>query len=274
MDCSKSVDVEIASLLEMMDKKYGYDFRRYSQAHIKRRIMNRLQMGGYSSVQELKERVESSDIIASQFLQDLSITVTEMFRDPDFYRSLRATVIPILKTYPFIKIWHAGCSTGQEAYSMAILLKEEGLYDRTTIYATDFNQEALNKAKEGIFPGRLMKEYTLNYQASGGKESFSNYYTSSYEMTIMDQDLKKNIVWANHNLVTDAVFAEVHLVLCRNVLIYFDKELQSKVHSLFYNSLIKGGVLCLGSKEGLKFGPYSKEYVELDNEQKIFKKRY
>lgn len=274
MDCSNSTDLEIASLLEMVENRYGYDFRNYSQAHIRRRIMNRLSMGGYSSVQELKERVESDEVVASRFLQDLSITVTEMFRDPEFYSALRSTVIPILKTYPFIKIWHAGCSTGQEAYSMAILLKEEGLYDRTTIYATDFNQEALNRAKEGIYPGKLMKDYTFNYQDSGGKEAFNNYYTSSYEMAIMANDLKKNIVWANHNLVTDAVFAEVHLVLCRNVMIYFEKELQSKVHSLFYDSLIKGGVLCLGSKESLKFGPFSNAYMELDKKQKIFKKRY
>lgn len=274
MDCSNSTDHEIASLLEMVEEKYGYDFRNYSQAHIRRRIMNRLKMEGNWSVQELKERVESDKLIAARFLQDLSITVTEMFRDPDFYLSLRSNVIPVLKTYPFIKIWHAGCSTGQEAYSMAILLKEEGLYDRTTIYATDFNQEALTKAKEGIYPGKLLKDYTLNYQAAGGKEAFNTYYTSSYEMAIMSQELKKNIVWANHNLVTDAVFAEVHLVLCRNVLIYFEKELQAKVHSLFYNSLIKGGVLCLGSKESLKFGPFSQCYAEVDKKQKIFKKRY
>lgn len=274
MSCSDSIESEIASLLEVVDKKYGYDFRKYSQAHITRRIMNRLNLGGYSSISDLKEKVESDEQTAYQFLQDLSITVTEMFRDPAFYRSLRSVVVPILKTYPFIKIWHAGCSTGQEAYSMAILLKEEGLYDRTTIYATDFNQEALNKAKEGIYSGKLMKDYTLNYQESGGEEAFSDYYTSSYEMAIMDQDLKRNIVWANHNLVTDSVFAEVHLVLCRNVMIYFDKELQSKAQGLFYNSLIKGGVLCLGSKESLKFGPFSNAYLELDHKQKIFKKRY
>lgn len=236
--------------------------------------MNRMNMGGFSSIQELKEKVENDEGVAARLLQDLSITVTEMFRDPDFYRLLRSVVVPVLKTYPFIKIWHAGCSTGQEAYSMAILLKEEGLYERTTIYATDFNQEALTRAKEGIYSGKLMKEYTQNYQESGGRESFSDYYTSSYEMAIMDQDLKRNIVWAHHNLVTDSVFAEVHLVLCRNVLIYFDKELQGKVHGLFYNSLIKGGLLCLGSKESLKFGPFSNSYTELDKKQRIFKKRY
>lgn len=260
--------------MEIVDEKYGYDFSGYSQAHIRRRVLNRLSMSGFSSIKELMDSVERDKTIASKLLMDLSITVTEMFRDPDFFKALRSTVIPILRTYPFIKIWHAGCSTGQEAYSMAILLKEEGLYDRTTIYATDFNQEALNSAKEGIYSGNLMRTYTQNYQEAGGKESFSDYYTSSYEMAIMDQELKRNIVWANHNLVTDAVFAEVHLVFCRNVLIYFDKELQNKVHRLFYDSLIKGGVLCLGSKESLKFGPNSNSYTEMDKKQRIFKKRY
>jgi chemotaxis protein methyltransferase CheR len=156
---------------------------------------------------------------------------------------------------------------------MAIILQEEGLYDRTTIYATDFNQHALNKAKEGIFSNRLMKEYTANYQLSGGKESFSSYYTSNYGSIIMNQSLKRNIVWANHNLVTDSVFAEAHLILCRNVLIYFDKTLQNKVQKLFYESLINGGILCLGSKEGLRFTDFFEEYIELDKNQRIFKKR-
>jgi chemotaxis protein methyltransferase CheR len=197
-----------------------------------------------------------------------------MFRDKAFYKSLRENVIPILKTYPFIKIWHAGCSTGQEAYSMAIMLQEEGLYDRTTIYATDFNQQALNHAKEGIYSTALIKEYTTNYQLSGGKESFSNYYTSNYDSVIMNQSLKKNIVWANHNLVTDSVFAEANLILCRNVLIYFDKELQNKVQTLFYNSLISGGILCLGSKESLRFSDVYENYIDCDSKQRIFKKKY
>lgn len=274
MDCSQATDQEIASLLAMIEKEYGYDFRSYSQAHIRRRITNRLNLSGYASVQELKQHVERNRVVAAALLRDLSITVTEMFRDPDFFRSLRSEVIPVLQTYPFIKIWHAGCSTGQEAYSMAILLKEEGLLERTTIYATDFNQEALDQAREGIYPSKLMKEYTLNYQEAGGEEAFSNYYRSSYEKAIMSSELKKNIVWANHNLVTDAVFAEVHMVLCRNVLIYFDKELQEKVHHLFFDSLIKGGFLCLGNKEGLKYGPFANSYQEVDGKQKIFKKRY
>jgi chemotaxis protein methyltransferase CheR len=153
-------------------------------------------------------------------------------------------------------------------------MQEEGLYDRTTIYATDFNQRVLNMAKEGIFSNKLMKEYTTNYQLSGGKESFSDYYTSHYDHVIMNQSLKKNIVWANHNLVTDSVFAEVHLILCRNVLIYFDKELQNKTQKLFYDSLINGGILCLGVKEGLRFTDMCEKYFELDKKQRIFKKKY
>jgi chemotaxis protein methyltransferase CheR len=265
---------EILLLLETVYEKYGYDFRQYSEAHIKRRIMNRMAISGLENVSQMQSKILNDKTFAAELLQDLSITVTEMFRDPDFYKSLRKNVLPILKTYPFIKIWHAGCATGEEAYSMAILMQEEGLYDRTTIYATDFNQRALNQAKEGIFSNAMMKEYTTNYQLSGGKESFSNYFTSDHDNVIMNQSLKKNIVWANHNLVTDSVFAEVHMILCRNVLIYFDKNLQNKVQKLFYNSLINGGVLCLGSKESLLFSDFHDKYTELDKKQRIFKKKY
>lgn len=273
VNISKAED-EFRGLLEAFYQKYGYDFRQYSEAHVKRRIMNRMAMSGLENVSQMQSKVLNDETFASKLLQDLSITVTEMFRDPDFYRSLRENVIPILKTYPFIKIWHAGCSTGEEAYSMSIIMQEEGLYDRTTIYATDFSQQALNQAKEGIFSNKTMKEYTINYQLSGGKESFSSYYTSNYDNVIMNQSLKRNIVWANHNLVTDSVFAEVHLIFCRNVLIYFDKNLQNKVQKLFYDSLINGGVLCLGSKESLRFTDLYKEYIELDKKQRIFKKKY
>lgn len=266
-------ELEISTLLKAVYQKYGYDFSQYSQAHVRRRIMNRMAMSGIEDISQLQSKVLNDDIFASTFLQDLSITVTEMFRDPSFYVSLREIVIPILKTYPFIKIWHAGCATGEEAYSMAIVLQEEGLYDRTTIYATDFNQRALNQAKEGIFSNKMMKKYTTNYQLSGGKDSFSNYYTSDRDNVIMHQSLKKNIVWANHNLVTDSVFAEAHLILCRNVLIYFNHNLQNKVQHLFFNSLIKGGILCLGSKESLRFTDLHDEYKELDKKQRVFKKR-
>jgi len=267
-------ELEISLLLEAVYQKYGYDFREYSEAHIRRRILSRLAMSGLADISHMQSRVLSDETFAAMLLQDLSINVTEMFRDREFYKSLRENVIPILQTYPFIKIWHAGCSTGQEAYSMAILLQEEGLYERTTIYATDFNQQVLNRAKEGIYSNQLIKEYTTNYQLSGGKKSFATYYTSHYDNVIMNQSLKKNIVWANHNLVTDSVFAEVHLIICRNVLIYFDKNLQNKVHTLFYNSLINGGILCLGSKESLHYSDMHNAYLDLDKKQRIFKKKY
>lgn len=274
MRYKETSDLEISLLLEAIYRKYGYDFRQYSQAHIRRRIISRMVMSRFEDISEMQSKVLNDESFAATLLQDLSITVTEMFRDQSFYKSLRENVIPILKTYPFIKIWHAGCATGQEAYSMAIILQEEGLYDRTTIYATDFNQNALNHAKEGIYSTSLIKEYTTNYQLSGGKESFSNYYTSNYDNVIMNQSLKKNIVWANHNLVTDSVFAEVNLILCRNVLIYFERELQNKVQTLFYNSLINGGILCLGSKESLRFSDVYEKYTEWDTKQRIFKKKY
>jgi len=273
MKSENTLELEISLLLEAIFQKYGYDFRQYSKAHIHRRVRNRLAMSGLEDVSQIQSKVLKDETFAYELLQDLSITVTEMFRDKDFYKSLRENVIPILKTYPFIKIWHAGCATGEEAYSMAIILQEEGLYDRATIYATDFNQNALNRAKEGIFSNGLMKEYTTNYQLSGGKESFSSYYTSNYGNIIMNQSLKKNIVWANHNLVTDSVFAEVHLIFCRNVLIYFDVDLQNNVQKLFYESLVNGGILCLGSKESLRFTDFHEKYTELDKKQRIFKKK-
>lgn len=273
MDLAELDEIEVASLLDAIYKKYGYDFREYAEAHIRRRIKNRMTMSRLT-LSQVHEKVMSDRVFASQFLKDLSITVTEMFRDPEFYKALRKTVIPILKTYPFIKIWHAGCATGEEAYSMAILLKEEGLYDRTTIYATDFNEYALDVAREGIYSNTLLKQYINNYQKAGGLESFSDYYVSHYDSAIMVQSLKDKIVWANHNLVTDSVFAEMHLILCRNVMIYFTKELQNKVHKLFYDSLINGGMLCLGTKESLRNTNFSHEYAELDKKQMIYKRKY
>jgi len=274
MNNKETTDVEISTLLEAVYQKCGYDFSQYSRAHIKRRIMSRMAMSGVADISQMKELILNDETFTHNFLQSLSITVTEMFRDPGFYNSLRKNVVPLLKSYPFIKIWHAGCCTGEEAYSMAILLQEECLYDRTTIYATDFNQHSLNRAKEGIFSHKLIKEYTANYQLSGGIESFSNYYTSDDENVILNESLKKNIVWAHHNLVTDSVFAEVHLILCRNVLIYFDRSLQNKVQRLFHSSLMDGCFLCLGSKESLRFSDFDTEYTELDRKHRIFKKKY
>lgn len=267
-------DVQLAALLEVMYQEYGYDFRQYAQAHIRRRVYNRVTLAGISDWEELKRKLAEDRQFASQLIQDFSITVTEMFRDPEFYRTLRELVIPVLKTYSFIRVWHAGCSTGEEVYSLAILLKEEGLYERCTLYATDFNQAAIDKAREGIYPLEAVREYSSNYKKAGGLKSLPDYYTADSNHVIMNQGLQKNIVWANHNLVTDGVFAEVHLILCRNVLIYFNRELQNKVHHLFHGSLVNGGMLCLGSKESLRFADHEPNYTGLETRQRIFKKKY
>lgn len=267
-------EIEIDLLLEAIYRKYGYDFRNYGKAHIKRRISHRLATSGMVTISQMQDKVLRDEVFFETLLRDLSINVTEMFRDPDFYAALRNDVIPILKTYPFVKIWHAGCSTGEEVYSMAILLKEEGLLDRVQVYATDFNQIVLQTARDGIFSIDRIKEYTLNYQKAGGKKSFSDYYTARYNSVIMDKDLKKNVVFADHNLVTDSVFAEVNMIICRNVLIYFDKDLQDKVINLFDDSLSNGGILCLGSKENLRFSKSYKNFQPLNEKQKIYRKKY
>jgi chemotaxis protein methyltransferase CheR len=207
-----------------------------------------------------------------RLLLDLSVNVTAMFRDPLFYVAFRTKVIPLLRTYPFIRMWHAGCSTGEEVYSMAILLEEAGLYDRARIYATDINDVVLQQARRGIFPIDRMQEYTENYIRAGGTRSFSEYYTAKYDGALFDQRLVRNVVFAQHNLVTDRSFSEFHAIFCRNVLIYFDKDLQNRVHALFYDSLVRLGVLSLGSKESLKFSKYEENYERLDVSEKIYRK--
>lgn len=274
MDKTDIEEAELAKLLEALYKKYGYDFRDYSHAHIERRIKNRMLLNKFHSISEITERLVSDKAFASLLLKDLSITVTEMFRDPKFYVAFRESVVPILQTYPFIKIWHAGCATGEEAYSIAIVLHEMGLLERATIYATDFNQTALDTAREGIYSGKLIQAYSQNYQLAGGTGTLSDYYMADYGMAIMNKTLKSKIVWANHNLVTDSVFAEVNLILCRNVLIYFNQKLQAKVHQLFYESLMHGGILCLGSKESLRFSAIPDRYSEIDKQNRIYKKKY
>lgn len=266
-------NIELRVLLEAIYLKYGYDFREYSPASVKRRIMHRLSLSGLNNLSELQHRVLYDVEFFETLLRDLSINVTEMFRDPSFYKALRDEVIPILKTYPFVKIWHAGCSTGEEVYSMAILLQEEGLYKRAQLYATDFNDVVLQKAKEGIYPVEHVKDYTQNYQKAGGKEAFVNYYTAKHDHIIINRGLRTNIVFANHNLVTDGVFGEMNLILCRNVLIYFTKELQNRVIQLFAESLCHHGILGLGSKESLRFSAYGDQFEELVRDEKIYRKK-
>ncbi len=273
-DKNSIINIEITLLLEAIFNKYGYDFRNYSKAHVKRRLLNRVSLSNFKSISEMQHKVLRDNKFFEVILRDLSINVTEMFRDPSFYKALREEVIPILKTYPFIKVWHAGCSTGEEVYSFAVLLKEEGLYDRTQIYATDFNHDVLDIAKKGIYPINKIKEFTTNYQATGGTQSFSDYYMANYNSVIFEQSLKKNLVFAEHNLVTDSVFAEVNLVICRNVLIYFNKELQNRVINLFYDSLNNGGFLALGSKETIQFMSKADKFDTINSKEKIYKKKF
>ncbi|MEI7499247.1 MAG: protein-glutamate O-methyltransferase CheR [Bacteroidota bacterium] len=267
-------DIEIRLFVEAIYQKYGYDFRNYSQAHVKRRILNRFNLSGMKYITDMIHESIYNHKFVDQMLMDLSITVTEMFRDATFYRALREEILPILQTYPFIKIWHAGCASGEEVYSMAIMLNEEGLYGKSQIYATDFNPIIIKQAKDGIYPINRIKEFTVNYQKSGGKGSFSDYYTANYESAKLLDALKKNIVFATHNLVTDSVFAEVNLVVCRNVLIYFDRELQDKVIRLFVDSLPGGGILCLGSKENLQFSDHWDQFNPLIPKERIYIKKY
>jgi len=267
-------EIEIQLLLEAINMKYGYDFRNYSSAHMKRRIFYRMSVEGFLNISEMLHKILYDQEFFNKVLADFSINVTEMFRDPSFYKMFRKEVVPILKTYPFIRIWHAGCSTGEEIYSMAILLKEEGLYDRTQIYATDFNNVVLKKAKDGIYPIENIKDYTYNYQQAGGKTSFSEYYIAKYDSVIFEPSLKKKITFAEHNLVTDGVFGEMHVIICRNVLIYFNKKLQSRVIKLFSDSLSNGCFLCLGSKESIKFSTSVDKFEEFISSEKIYRKKY
>ncbi len=264
--------IEIELLLEGIYRHYGFDFRSYAYASIRRRLWKRVHAEELQTITALQERVLHEPQMMEQLLLDLSINVTAMFRDPDFYRALRQHVIPLLRTYPFIRLWHAGCATGEEVYSMAILLMEEGLYERSRIYATDINEVVLKKAKDGIFPLDRMQEYTENYIAAGGTRAFSDYYTAKYDGALFSPALTKNVVFSQHNLVTDRSFSEFNVILCRNVLIYFDKSLQEKVLQLFYDSLPMFGILGLGSKESLRSSPQEESYEQLTRRQKIYRK--
>lgn len=264
--------IEIDLLLEAMFQLHGYDFRSYARASIERRICQFASRSGCDTVSEMIPRVLHDKEFFSRLTWYFSIVVTEMFRDPPVYRAVRQNVVPVLRTWPHFKVWHAGCATGQEVYSLAIVLKEEGLLDRATIYATDFNEEALNKAREGIYTLDEIQEFTANYQKAGGNSSFSEYYHARYGSAVMDSSLKQRITFANHNLVVDGVFGEMHLILCRNVLIYFNSELRNRALRLFTESLVHGGFLCLGTKEDIQFTDVSDSYERVGTEAKFYKK--
>jgi chemotaxis protein methyltransferase CheR len=265
-------DIEIALLLEGLFQYYGFDFREYSPASLKRRILERMRAEQVETVSDYQARVLHDPACMERLLLGLSVHVTAMYRDPSFYLTFRRQVVPLLKTYPTVRIWHAGCSTGEEVYSLAILLQEEGLYRRCLIYATDISHEVLRQAKEGIFPLAAMQEYTGNYMRAGGKHEFSDYYTAHYDNVIFHPALKANVVFAEHNLATDGSFNEFHVILCRNVMIYFNKTLQERVHNLIYESLSMFGVFGLGNKESLKFTPRETSYERLAPNDALYRK--
>lgn len=263
---------EFGNLLEGILDRYGYDFRDYARPVLERRIRAYMKEEGLPRFRMLQERVLGDSDTMKRFLSNMSVNVTSMFRDPGLYEAFRRDIIPVLRTFPFIRIWHAGCATGQEVYSMAILMQEEGLYDRCRLYATDIDEGALRTAKDGIFSLHAMRKYTSNYIAAGGNASFSDYYTAKYNSAILNANLKKNIVFANHNLVSDGSFNEFHVILCRNVLIFFNERLQARVQSLFHQSLAMFGYLGLGSKETLDLGGSRGSYLEVDAKHRLYRK--
>jgi chemotaxis protein methyltransferase CheR len=265
-------ETEIGLLLQGVFERYGYDFRNYARSSLRRRIREVVYAEKVATISGLQDKALHEPDCMERLLLRLSINVTAMFRDPHFYRAFRTHAVPVLRTYPFVRIWHAGCSTGEEVYSLAILLEEEGLYPRCRIYATDFNEVVLDKAQAGIFPVGAMQLYTANYLAAGGQRSFSNYYTARYENSALHPALKRNIVFSQHNLATDSSFNEFNVIFCRNVMIYFNKTLQARVHELLYESLSLLGVLGLGDKESIHFSPRAGCYEPIAGREKLYRR--
>ncbi|HEY9774418.1 MAG TPA: protein-glutamate O-methyltransferase CheR [Planktothrix sp.] len=265
-------DTQVERLLTSIAQQYGIDFSEYAPASMRRRITVLLRNEHLTSLDALRDRVLADPLAMQRFVHGIAVNVTSMFRDPTFYLTFRREIVPKLATYPFIRIWHAGCSTGEEVYSTAIILHEEGLFDRARIYATDIDVLAIERAKLGIFPIETMKEYSANYLQSGGKESLSNYYTADQHNAIFRKYLKRNIVFAQHNLAGDGSFNEFHLILCRNVLIYFNSDLRERVLNLLHDSLRTFGVLGLGSKESLRLSPIRACYDEISEKDRLYKR--
>jgi chemotaxis protein methyltransferase CheR len=274
MTADELIDIEIKLLMEGLFQVYGYDFRGYSEASLRRRLAQWLSGSGYATLSLAQSDLLRDRTLFDTLLRGITVNVSEMFRDPEFFKAIREQVVPHLKTYSFIKIWHAGCATGEEAYSMAILLQEEGLKGRFRIYATDINEEIIRKAQEGIYPLQSMQHFTRNYQNSGGTGSFSDYYTAGYNHAILSPSLRENIVFAAHNLAVDSDFGEMNLILCRNVMIYFKQPLKERVLSLFDTSLMPGGFLCLGTKESLDHRDIADRYEAITPRLQIYRKRY
>jgi chemotaxis protein methyltransferase CheR len=266
-------EIEVDLLLEGIHRVRGYDFREYARASLLRRVANQVKKEKVPTVSALLDRVLHDPECMDRLLIGLSVTVSAMFRDPGFFRALREQVVPLLRTYPFVRIWQAGCSLGEEAYSLAILLEEEGLLDRCRIYATDISEHILAQARAGIYPLDLMQKYTENHLRSGGIRPFSEYYTAAYDNAVFRPSLRERVVFAQHNLVTDGVFNEFNLVLCRNVMIYFNRQLQERVHQLLYDSLASFGVLGLGAKESLSLTSLQDSYQDLDGTHRLYRKQ-
>jgi chemotaxis protein methyltransferase CheR len=269
----KDFEIELVLLLDAIYLKYHYDFRSYAMASLKRRLRAAMARFGCQTLSQLQDRVLHDPTRFRALLEFLTVPVTDMFRDPAYFRSLRERIVPILKTYPSLKFWIAGCSTGEEVYSLAILLREEGLLSRSLIYATDINPQTLESAQAGVYPVDRIAGFTDNHRKSGARSSLSDYYTAAYDRAVFDKSLKENIVFSDHSLATDSVFAEVHLVSCRNVLIYFNRELQDRALGLFREALCRRGFLGIGAKESLRFSVHSEAFDDVVKEDRIFRKK-
>jgi chemotaxis protein methyltransferase CheR len=267
------VDLEIQLFLEALFQRYHYDFRHYARASIKRRLIQARDQLGFGSISAMQDRVLHDPAILPRLLGYLTVQVSEMFRDPSYFRALREKVLPHLRTYPSLKVWIAGCSAGEELYSLAILFREEGLYERTLFYATDINSEALAAAEAGVYALDRIRKFTENHQKSGGKSSLSDYYVAAYGRAVFDKTLRERVVFSDHSLVTDAVFGEMHLISCRNVMIYFDRPLQDRAIGLFRDSLTRKGFLGLGSKENLRFSAHANAFSDFVSAEKIYQRR-
>lgn len=264
--------LEIELLLQGIFERYGYDFRQYARASLARRIRRAMQLESVDTVSALQARLLHDQDAAMRFVAALSVHTTSMFRDPDVYQALRDEVVPLLRTYPFVRIWHAGCSTGEEVYSLAILLEELGVYDRCRVYATDISDAILDRARQGVVPLRAMREYTQAYQRAGGQRDFSSYYTTDDQNAVFRSSLKRNVLFSQHNLVSDSMFNEFQLIVCRNVLLYFDEALRERAHWLFHSSLSQLGTLVLGKKETLRYTSLAPMYRELREGLQIYRR--
>lgn len=265
-------DLEIDLFLEGIYRRYRHDFRQYARPTLRRRLRQALELLGYDSLSMLQHGVLRDPALLAQVLRYLTVQVSNLFRDPEFYLAVRTHVVPVLRTYPSLKIWVAGCSTGEEVYSLAILLEEEGLLQRTIVYATDVSTEALRAAELGVYKIDRAQDFSRNYQLAGGKRSLSDYYTAAYDGIAFDRRLRANVVFSDHSLATDSVFAEVHLITCRNVMIYFDAALRDRAVALFRESLVRRGFLALGSKESLRGSAHAAGFAELDRPNRLFTK--